>query len=355
MFAAIPNRSSKRRSDHRRSIWGGVLLLAVAAVVALILHIAVGSVDEGRPFWELRLSPLEVVRQIAAGDTAADGDNTIVWRIRLPRGVACFLVGAMLGIVGSAFQALFRNPLAEPYIVGVSSGAAAGGAIALLLGIGAWAGGLGLMAFAFAGASLSLMLVMALAGRRGKTDVQVLLLSGVVVGALLSAVLMITLFAAGQDSNVILRWLMGSASPMYWNKVAIMAAVFLLGCAILIPQGKKLNALAMSEETAQRLGVDTARLKLLLLLAGTAMAAVTVGSVGVIGFLGLVAPHIARSILGVDWRWSLIGAGAIGAILLLLSDVLAQRLLAGGELPVGIVTAILGAPFLLVLMRRAEA
>lgn len=350
MSAAIRNRSAQQRS-----VLGGVLLLALAAVVALILHIAVGSSDEGRPFWEVRLSPVEVVQQVLAGDTGADGQNLIVWRIRLPRALACFLVGAMLGIVGSAFQALFRNPLAEPYIVGVSSGAAVGGALALLLGLSAWAGGLGIMAFAFAGAAASLSLVLAIAGRRGKTDVSVLLLSGVVVGSLLSAILMIVLFAAGQDSNQILRWLMGSASPMYWNKVAILAAVLLLGAAILIPQSKKLNALAMSEETAQRLGVDTARLKLILLFTGTAMAAVTVGSVGVIGFLGLVAPHIARTLLGVDWRWSLIGAGAIGAILLLLSDVLAQRLVAGGELPVGVITAILGAPFLLVLMRRAEA
>jgi iron complex transport system permease protein len=342
-------------ANRKRSAWGGVLLLALAAVVALILHIAAGSADEGRPFWEVRMTPIEVVQQIFAGDTGADSGNAIVWRIRLPRAIACFLVGAMLGIVGSAFQALFRNPLAEPYIVGVSSGAAVGGAIALLLGLSAIAGGLGVMAFAFAGASGSLALVLTLAGRRGKTDVQVLLLSGVVVGALLSAVLMITLYAAGEDTNKILWWLMGSATPMYWNKVAILAATLLVGAAILIPQGKKLNALAMHEETAQRLGVDTARLKLVLLLVGTAMAAVTVGSVGVIGFLGLVAPHIARSLLGVDWRWSLMGAGAIGAILLLLSDVLAQRLVAGGELPVGIITAILGAPFLLILMRRAEA
>jgi iron complex transport system permease protein len=333
-----------------------VALLGLAALAVLVLHIAVGSSESGRPFWELRLSPATVVQEIFSGDrgVGASAANAIVWKIRLLRGLACLLAGAILGMVGAAFQALFRNPLAEPYIVGVSSGSAVGGALAVVLGIGAWAGGLGLMACAFAGGAISLLVVLALAGRRGQTDAQFLLLAGVVVGALLSAVLSLTLYAGGQDTNRILAWLFGSATPMYWGKVGLLIAGLIVGALILIPQGKRLNALAISEETAQRLGVDAGRLKLTLLLAGTAMASISVGAVGVIGFLGLVAPHIARQILGVDWRISMIGAAGIGSVVLLLSDILAQRVLPGAELPVGIVTAILGAPFLLVLMRRSE-
>lgn len=300
------------------------------------------------------MNPIEVLRFLAMGPNAATSDahHHIIWQIRLPRALACLLVGGLLGMVGAAFQALFRNPLAEPYIVGVSSGAAAGGALALVLGFGAWASGLGILVFAFLGGAGSLALVLGLAGRRGRTDVQTLLLSGVVIGAMLASVLSLILFSAGMDANQILRWLLGSATPMHWNRVVVLVAALVGGAALLIPQGKRLNSLAMSEETAQRLGVDTRRLKGTVLIVGTAMTAVAVGTVGVIGFLGLVAPHISRRLLGVDWRWSMAGAGAIGATLLVLADVLAQRLLPGGELPVGVITAILGAPFLLVLMRK---
>jgi iron complex transport system permease protein len=343
-------------STVERPPWPWLSGLWLAALAAFVLYLGVGSADAGEP-WKLRVAPGEVLRELLAGDRGpqASAENLIVWQIRLPRALACLLVGAILGLVGSAFQALFRNPLAEPYIVGVSSGAAVGGAAALVLGVAGAFYGLGLMAFAVAAGALSLTLVLALAGRRGATDVQTLLLAGVVVGAMLAAVLALLLFGAGLDANQLLRWLLGSTTPMYWNRIAILAAALAAGLAILLPQAKRLNALAMGEETAQRLGVNAARLKRTLLLTGTGMAAVTVGSVGVIGFLGLVAPHLSRTLLGVDWRWSMLGAGALGAGLLLVSDVLAQRILGGAELPVGVVTAVIGAPFLLALLRRQEA
>lgn len=333
---------------------GNLGILGIVAFGALIIHLAAGSSEPGQPFL-LRMSPMDVLQHLFAGpDGGADADpfHHIVWQIRLPRALACVFVGALLGSVGSAFQALFRNPLAEPYIVGVSSGAAAGGAMALVLGLGAWAFGMGILFFAFLGGAGSLMLVLAIAGRRGRTDVHTLLLSGVVVGAMLASVLSLILYSAGADANQILRWMLGSATPMHWNRVAVLAIVFLAGALVLFPQGKRLNALAVSDETAQRLGVDTKKLKRSVLTAGTAMTAVAVGSVGVIGFLGLVAPHIARRILGIDWRWSMSGAAICGAAILVLADVLAQRVLPGGEVPVGVITAILGAPFLLVLLRR---
>jgi iron complex transport system permease protein len=341
--------------------WGRILLLWTLAILALILHLGAGSADSGKPFL-IRIGPIQVIQHVFEGPLPATAavpdawrtDNDIIWQIRLPRGLACLLAGAILAVVGTAFQALFRNPLAEPYIVGVSSGAAVGGSLALVLGVADWAGGLGLMALAFAGGAASLLLVLALAGKRGRTDVQALLLSGVVIGAMLSSILSVILFAANQDANVLLRWMLGSASFIAWDKIAFLAGTLLLGSAILIPQGKKLNALAMSEDTAQRLGVDAAKLKSTLLLTGTGMAAITVGSIGVIGFMGLVAPHIARRILGIDWRWTLIGASAIGSTLLVVADLLAQRLVPGGELPVGAVTAIFGVPVLILLMRRQQ-
>ena len=323
------------------------MLLGLVSLLAFLVHVGLGST--------LFISPVKVLHELLRGDSGgSDTLNNVVWRVRLPRALGCVLVGGLLGTVGSAFQALFRNPLAEPYIVGVSSGAAVGGALAFVLGFSGALGGMGIMGAAFVTGLLSLALVFAMASRRGVVQVQTLLLSGVVVGALLSAVLSLILLAAGQDTNQVLRWLLGSTTPMFWNRIAAMSAVMLVGGVVMLLQTKSLNAFAISEETAQRLGVDTSALKSVVLVTGTAMTAAAVGSAGIIGFLGLVAPHIARRLLGVDWRWSLPGSAVLGAGLLLAADVVAQRAIPNTELPVGVVTALLGAPFLLVLLRRRD-
>ncbi|MEA2552245.1 MAG: iron complex transport system permease protein [Fimbriimonadaceae bacterium] len=258
----------------------------------------------------------------------------------------------MLSVVGSSFQALFRNPLADPYVVGVSSGAAVGGSAAIVLGLeGLW-GGLGIMGLAFLGGLGSLLLVFGLARRRGVVDVSTLLLAGVVVGSLLAALTTLVLYAAGEDTNKVLRWLLGSMTPMFYDRLVVMAVAAAVGSAVLILQARQLNAFAISESTAKHLGIDTRRLKWIVLVTGTVLAAICVGAVGIIGFLGLVAPHISRRLLGVDWRLSMPGALMIGPTLLLMADVAAQRALPNMELPVGVVTALLGAPFLLVLLRR---
>jgi iron complex transport system permease protein len=345
-----------------RAPLGMLGLLLVLVILAFLVHLGLGSTA--------LLSPVDVVRELFRGPRSDDIPNTIVWQVRLTRALGCVLVGGLLGAVGSAFQALFRNPLAEPYIVGVSSGAAVGGALALVLGLGALLGGLMVPFMAFLTGLASLALVFGLAKRRGVVEVTTLLLAGVVVGALLSAVLSLILLAAGRDTNQVLRWLLGSTTPMYWNRLAILAVALFGGSALLIAQTRRLNAFAIGEDTAQRLGIDTGRLKGIVLVSGTAMTAVAVGSTGIIGFLGLVAPHISRRLLGVDWRWSLLGALLLGSGLLLAADMVAQRGVGTVEnllmlahmiperpvreidLPVGAVTALLGAPVLLILLRR---
>lgn len=322
-----------------------LVLMTLAVLAALLAHIAIGSV-----VWA---SPGAILSEIFRGHVGDTGFNDIVWQIRLPRAIGCVLVGGILGAVGSAFQALFRNPLAEPYVVGVSSGAAAGGTAALVFGFAGALSGLGMVAAAFVGGALAMVLVFAIAGRRGIVDVRTLLLAGVVVSSLLAALLSFMLIISGRDANVILGWLLGNTADLLWKNIAILLVAFLGGSAILILQSKRLNAFAIGETSAQRLGVDVERLKIVILGTGAAMTAAAVGAAGIIGFLGLVAPHIARRLVGVDWRWSLIGAALVGSVLLLISDILAQRIMPGAEIPVGIVTAIIGAPFLLVLMRNA--
>lgn len=320
--------------------------LAGLAALAFGLHLAVGSVN---------LTLAEVWRALVAPD---DSTSTLIVReLRIIRALTALVSGALLGMVGSAFQAYFRNPLADPYVVGVSSGAAVGGALAIVLGVGTawegWASGLGPLAFATLTGMATLGLVVSLSVRRGLLDSATLLLTGVVVSSLLSALLSLILLWGGKDTNVVLGWLLGHLTPAYWNRLHLMLLVLAIGGPLLILQGKRLNALSLGDETARRLGVDTRKLKPIVLGAGACMVAVCVGSIGIIGFLGLVAPHIARRLVGVDWRWSLAASGAVGAILLCLADIAAQRIVPDAEVPVGIVTAVLGAPFLIALMRRA--
>lgn len=332
----------------RRSRAPAILtLLAVATLVALVLHIGIGSTN----FY----SPADVVRELLNGPTGSTNANNVVWHVRLTRALGCVLVGALLGAVGSAFQALFRNPLADPYIVGVSSGAAIGAVGAELLGVAGFAGGLGAAGLAFAGGLLSLGLVVGLARRRGATNVMILLLAGVVIGTMLAALLTLLILFSGLDTVRLMQALLGDASRLNWTAVGLLAATLAVGAPALYRQSRALNAFAIGEDTARRLGVDTGRLKAVILVGGTGMASVAVGTVGIIAFVGLVAPHIARGLLGVDWRRSLLGSIFVGGLLMLVADALAQRGSSVGVagIPVGAVTALIGAPSLLILLRKS--
>lgn len=329
-----------------------IALLGIITILLLLLHVGIGSYEP--------ISPLEVIRHILAGPSnpTLDAHHSIVWDTRLPRAVMCLLIGALLGVVGSAFQALLRNPLADPYIIGVSSGAAVGGSLALVLGIGTFAGGLGMDLAGFVTGLLTLAFVYALSRRRGVVDVRTLLLAGVVTGSLLSALQSLILLACGKDENQILRWLLGNTAMATWPKTAMLSVALIVGASVLMRQSRKLNAFALGGETAQRLGVDVPHLTRIVLVCGAAMTAAAVGAAGIVGFVGLVAPHIARRLMGVDWRWSLPGSLFIGSGLLLASDLIAQRALStltgtvGLEIPVGVVTALVGAPSLLILLRQ---
>jgi iron complex transport system permease protein len=327
-------------------------LLAALVVVAVLFHVSPGG--------EYHVSVVELVGEIFRGPREGGTDrlarvNSILWDLRLPRVCVCLLVGALLGSVGSAFQALLRNPLADPFVLGVSGGAAVGSSLAFLFGFGV----LLTTGFGFVGGMLALALVYALATQRGIIDVNRLILAGTVTGSLLSSMLTLVLLSAGKDTNVVLRRLMGDmGDAAYWPTAGLLLVVLLIGFPLLMIQSRNLNALALGGDAARRLGVDPSALARLVLLAGGFMTAATVGTVGIVGFLGLVAPHLARRLLGVDWRWSLPGSLLMGSLLLVFADLLAQRAMpslfgkTGLELPVGAITSLLGAPTLLVLLRK---
>lgn len=323
-----------------RIIWLGCLLL----VIGFLLHVGIGST--------LWYNPLAILKEIIRGPIGDNYTNNVIWNLRLPRGCYCLFVGASLGVCGAALQTLFRNPLAEPYVVGASSGAAIGGALTLGFGL---TESLLIVVKPLAGfvtGLLTLLLVTRLSRRNGVIETPTLLLAGVVVSTMLSSLLSLIVLESGKDQGVLLRWLMGSMATAFWWPVLLLAISFVLGFALLFRASRRLNALSVGEDTAMSVGVDVHRLRNQVLVIVTAMVAITVGPVGIIGFVGLVAPHIARSLVGVDLRKTLPLSAISGALLLLASDAIAQRGPQGTELPVGIVTAILGAPSLLILMRR---
>ena len=316
--------------------WSSVLTLGL-----FLAYLSSGSVD----------MPLQdLVSVILRGPNPNDGvQNLILWQIRMPRALACAFAGAALGVVGATFQALFRNALAEPYVIGVSSGAAVGGTFAVLLGMDF---GLARVALAIIGSLLSLVFVLMIARKQGGVNVASLLIGGVVIGSLLSGVVTLNLSLAGMDTGKILWWLLGSTNPMFWDRTVVLGVSVVLAMAVLYRQSRALNAFAVSEFMADRQGVAIGRLKGIVLFTSAALTGVTVGTVGIIGFVGLVAPHISRRIVGSDLRLSMPLSAALGSTLLLAADIAAQRLRPGSELPLGAVTAVLGAPVLLWLISK---
>lgn len=313
-----------------------VVLLAVAIVVA-VRHGAVAL-------------PLADVADalLGRGDAAT---VTIVRELRLPRALQAALVGAALALSGAAFQALLRNPLSEPYILGVSSGAAVGAVLAIVAGVAAvWA----IPAAAFAGAGLAIVLVFRIAAGVGPAlDTRVLLLAGVVVAAFFNAVILLVLtFADLEAFRAAMFWMMGSHAGATWTGVGAAAAYLAVGAVVLLALARPLNLLSIGEETAAHLGTHVERTKLLAYAAASLLAAGGVAVSGVIGFVGLVVPHVVRLLWGGDHRMLLPASALLGASFLVVADLAARLVARPAELPIGVVTAFVGVPFFVWLLRR---
>lgn len=311
-------------------------LVAMAAVLGVIA----GSV------------PLSLAEVWAAlrGDTH-DASSTIVRVLRLPRVALAALVGAGLGASGAALQGALRNPLAEPYLLGVSGGAAVGAVAAVSMGAAnIW----GVSAAAFAGSAIAVVLVIAVASSTGRrADPRVLLMAGVVVGAFANAAIMIALSSAPADRvRDAVWWMMGSVAGARWSVVAALFVVVTVGVSGLVASGRELDVLALGEEPAAALGVNVDRAGARVFFLAALLAAATVAAAGLVGFIGLVVPSIARA-LGVRGHRELVLSSAlVGAGLLIVADVAARTLRAPLELPLGAVTAIVGVPFFLAHLRR---
>ena len=319
---------------------GALLLLLVAAA---FVGLGVGP---------SALSPSEVAAVLLGGDASA-ATADIVLRVRLPRILLAGLVGASLAVSGVLFQALLRNPLADPYILGVSGGAALGGIAVLSLGGAFGLGHTAVPPAAFAGAVATTFLLYAIAGVGGRLSATNLLLTGVVFNAFASAAIVFMVSLAGlREGASIYLWLIGSLSAIRVDVAGWVALFLFAGLATALPMARNLNLLTLGEEGAAQLGVEVERVKRVLLIATSLMVGAAVSVAGLIGFVGLIIPHLLRLVLGPDHRLLVPAAALGGGAFLMLCDTIARSLLSGPELPVGAITAIVGGPLFLWLLRR---
>lgn len=329
-----------------------------AAISAVLLAVLAALIVVGAWFGSERIPASEVVLVLveATGLAPATSDPTtraIVVDIRLPRIALAAAVGMALAASGTVFQGLFRNPMADPYIIGVSGGAALGATAAIVFGLTFSVLGLSAVTLlAFAGALGVTLLVYRLAWHRGDVVTEHLLLAGVAIGAFLAAIISTLQLAGGGSLQQVLFWLMGGFSGRGWEHVALAAPYLLIGYAGARFFARDLNLLVLGDDTARALGVSVARARAGLTAAASLMAAAAVAVSGLIGFVGLVVPHLLRLVVGPDHRRLLPAAALAGGITLLLADTLARTIIAPVEIPVGIVTAALGAPFFLYLLRK---
>jgi iron complex transport system permease protein len=334
-------------TPRRRVVLAGLLALLAGAC---LLGVGIGTVG---------ISPLDTVRLLGWKLGLADyppgvapSSAVILFELRIPRVLLGVLVGAALATSGTVFQAVFRNPMADPAIVGVSSGAALGAVAVILLGGGVFGSGLAVPVAAFVGALLVALVVYRLARIGPAVQVATLLLAGIAVAAVVSAVISLSMTLAGEEIRSIYFWLLGGLAGRGWDTLAAATPLVLVGAVMALISIRDLNVMALGEERAAQLGVETERFKRLALATGALLAGAAVSVAGVIGFVGLITPHILRVLLGADHRWVLPASFAGGAVLMVLADLAARTVLAPEEIPVGAVTALLGGPFFLYLLRR---
>jgi iron complex transport system permease protein len=341
------------RFPHWRRRTYAILGLLVALGAVALFATTIGSVQI--PFstvWQVLLSHLPLVDIAPSWPGTTE---TIILDIRLPRVIMSGLVGAALALAGATYQGLFRNPLADPYLIGVAQGAALGAVIGFLLPFDGWGMGFGIIPIlAFAGALISVAIVYSLA-RVGKTlPMTTLILAGVALGALWGSIVSYLIITSGEKMHGIIFWLMGSFSLSAWSEVGVVLPYVLVGVVVILLYARSLNIMQLDEEQAQQLGINVERVKLILLAAATLITAAAVSFVGTIGFVGIIIPHAVRLIWGPDYRFLLPLSVLSGAVFLIIADLAARTVLAPTEIPVGVITAICGAPFFLYLLRRRK-
>lgn len=338
-------------NKHVRQYWFVIALLALLLLVAVVVSASLGSVK----------IPLRTTGAIIVSHTwpwshpgaIAETDNAIIWQVRLPRVILGGMVGAALAVAGVIFQGLLRNPMADPYVLGISSGASLGATLALTIILRYH--GLPLNSVqlaAFFGALLTVAVVYRLGRVRGQVSILALLLAGIAVSTVLSAMVSFLIYFSGEKSQPLIYWLMGGLGGRNWDAVRSASPYLVIGTFTAIVYSRHLNVLNLGEEAAHSLGVNVGRVRLVLVATASLLTAASVAVSGIIGFVGLVVPHTLRLLFGGDHRLLIPASCLAGAAFLALADTVARTIMAPTELPVGIVTALCGGPFFLYLLRQ---
>lgn len=333
-------------------VWGGAgsALLLFSVVISLSLGSAPLPLTE---VWSILARQLPWIGEHIGLQGAAESSEQIVLKVRLPRVLLAILVGMCLSLAGAGFQGVLRNPLADPYTLGVASGAAVGAAFLILFDLhvallGRWT----IPIVAFATGLISLWIVLRLANVNGKFRLETLILSGVVVSAFLGSLVSFMVSMSDTVVNEIVFWLMGSLSLRGWSFAGVLLPYLAVGAAVLLLYSRDLNLFALGERQAAHLGIRVQRTRLVVLVVSTLITAAAVSIVGTIGFVGLVVPHLVRLMAGPDYRLLMPLAAIFGGVYVLWADTIARTALAPTEIPLGVVTAFLGAPFFAYLLRK---
>lgn len=333
-----------------------VLLLAVLVVAAAIGPAGISVDNVAMIILSGVVSKVPVLSDhVHIAKTWSVGDENIIMLVRLPRVILALLVGASLAVAGCAAQAIFKNPMADPYILGVSSGAAMGVSIVVVFGLSAFAGGI--QAGAFAGALLAAFLVFSIARTGNKIPVETLILAGVAISAFFSAVTSFLMYISGHSLQRIIFWIMGAFWDAGWNDLYIMVPFAVLGSLLIFAFSRDLNVLLLGDEPAGHLGTNVNGIKLGMLALTSLVAAAAVSVSGIIGFVGLIIPHMMRIIVGPDHRILIPASLLMGGMFMVTADTFSRMIIQPTEIPVGIITALIGAPFFvyLLLMKKKRA
>lgn len=327
----------KAKLTSQKVIYNSIILSILLIIVALL------SLSFGTEF----INPVKILK-IFSGKIENQIESDIILKLRLPRILTAILVGASLSIVGAVFQALLKNPLSEPYILGVSSGGALGAIVAISMGIHL----IGISIFAFIGSLSTFFLVYFFSRRFGEIDPNTILLVGVMINSFFSALILFFVSIMDQSFRIALFWLMGNLSTTDFNSIFMISIFFIFSTGVFILYSNQYNLISIDEENARQYGVNTKRLKNFSFILGSLLIGIIVAKVGIIGFVGLVVPHFSRLIFGYDNRIVIPASILIGAIFMLLSDLISRVLLSPVEFPIGSITAIIGSPIFIFLLKH---
>lgn len=333
-----------------------ILVLGILLIILIAFFSAIGTADiNSMDSFKIIGSKIPIIKDYVDIGHIKNSHRTIIWSIRLPRILLGVLVGASLSMAGAAFQGMFKNPMADPYVLGISSGAALGATVGIVFQININFLNISTISiFAFIGAMIAVFLVYNIARVRNKIPTTTLLLSGIAVGQFFTAIMSLIMVLYSKDMSKIIYWTMGGLAGKGWDPLIGITIPTILSMVLMTFFSRDLNIMLTGEESAQSLGVDVEKTKLYILILGTFMTSMVVSVSGIIGFVGLIIPHTVRIIIGPDHRILLPASALIGGMFIIFADTIARTIISPIEIPVGIITALCGGPFFIYLLKSSK-